>query len=200
MYSGLNHDWLERQLSSLLLCLLLLSPGFCLLMRLIWFRVTSRITIGLRITHFWLMKELRITEDEWWMSELVLSSSFCGDCLELWLTYKFLCSEWESQSYFMTGGLPPVSLSWCQAPWEPQPEIFFFQLNSYGNSAYVTSSLTRYGFVSYEDAWLFIKCTFCTYTMLLKIPTLALYRSPVSVQTLQSISYLRYVSYATTAA
>jgi hypothetical protein len=30
-------------------------------------------------------------------------------------------SKW---SYFTTGGLPPVSLSWRQAPWGPRPEIF----------------------------------------------------------------------------
>jgi hypothetical protein len=31
----------------------------------------------------------------------------------------------QSQSYFTTGGLRPISLSWCQAPWDPRPEIFF---------------------------------------------------------------------------
>jgi hypothetical protein len=48
----------------------------------------------------------------------------------------------RSQSYFTTGSLPPISSSWCQAPWDPRLE-FFFQLNSCGNSPYVTSSLTR---------------------------------------------------------
>jgi hypothetical protein len=30
----------------------------------------------------------------------------------------------QSQSYFTTGGLPPVSSSWRQAPWDSRPEIF----------------------------------------------------------------------------
>jgi hypothetical protein len=53
-----------------------------------------------------------------------------------------LQSQSQSQSYFTTGGLPPISSSWRQAPWESRPEIFF-QLNLCGNSRYVTSSLTR---------------------------------------------------------
>jgi hypothetical protein len=30
----------------------------------------------------------------------------------------------QGQSYFTTGGLPPISSSWCQAPWDSRPEIF----------------------------------------------------------------------------
>jgi hypothetical protein len=48
----------------------------------------------------------------------------------------------KSQSYFTTGGLSPISSSWCQAPSVSQPEIFF-QLNLCGQSPYVTSSLMR---------------------------------------------------------
>jgi hypothetical protein len=40
------------------------------------------------------------------------------------------------------------------------------QLNFWGNSPYV-SSLLHDGFVSYEYAWPFVKCTFRTYNMLL---------------------------------
>jgi hypothetical protein len=36
----------------------------------------------------------------------------------------------RSQSYFTTGGLPPISSSWHQAPWDPRPD-FFFRLNSW---------------------------------------------------------------------
>jgi hypothetical protein len=35
------------------------------------------------------------------------------------------CSQSQSQSYFATGGLPPVSSSWRQAPWEPWPVFLF---------------------------------------------------------------------------
>jgi hypothetical protein len=31
----------------------------------------------------------------------------------------------ESQSYFMSGGLLPVGLSWCRTPWGSRPEIWF---------------------------------------------------------------------------
>jgi hypothetical protein len=34
----------------------------------------------------------------------------------------------QSQSYFTAGGLPPISSSWCQAPWDSRSDIFF-QLN-----------------------------------------------------------------------
>jgi hypothetical protein len=48
----------------------------------------------------------------------------------------------QSQSYFTTGGLPPVSSPWCRVPWGSWPE-FFLQLNPCGYSSYVTYSLTR---------------------------------------------------------
>jgi hypothetical protein len=48
----------------------------------------------------------------------------------------------QSQSYFTTGGLPPINSSWRQAPWDSQPE-FFLQLNTCGHNRYVISSLTR---------------------------------------------------------
>jgi hypothetical protein len=44
-------------------------------------------------------------------------------------------------SYFMTGSLPPISLAWCQAPWDPRLESP--PLNTCGYNPYVTSSLTR---------------------------------------------------------
>jgi hypothetical protein len=47
-----------------------------------------------------------------------------------------------SQSYFTTGGMPPISSSWRRAPWDSWPE-FFSQLNTCGHSPYITSSLTR---------------------------------------------------------
>jgi hypothetical protein len=47
-------------------------------------------------------------------------------------------SEWE----LTTGGLPPVSSSWHQSPWDPRPD-FFFQLNTCGYRPYVTSSLAK---------------------------------------------------------
>jgi hypothetical protein len=51
-------------------------------------------------------------------------------------------SQGQSQSYFTTGGLPPISSSWVQTTWDPRPE-FFFSMSPCGHSPYVTSSLTR---------------------------------------------------------
>jgi hypothetical protein len=43
-------------------------------------------------------------------------------------------SESES-SYFTTCGLPSISSSWRQAPWDSRPQIFFLQLNPCGYSS-----------------------------------------------------------------
>jgi hypothetical protein len=51
-------------------------------------------------------------------------------------------SQSQSQSYFTTGSLPPISLSWRQAL-ETHDQQFFFQLNTCGHSPYVTSSRQR---------------------------------------------------------
>jgi hypothetical protein len=42
----------------------------------------------------------------------------------------------------MSGGLPPISSSWRQGPWDSRAANFF-QLNTCGYSPYVTSSLAR---------------------------------------------------------
>jgi hypothetical protein len=51
------------------------------------------------------------------------------------------------------------------------------------------------GFVSYEYAWPFVKCTYRIYSMLLKTLPFALYTSPLSVQAFQSRSCLSYLCY-----
>jgi hypothetical protein len=59
----------------------------------------------------------------------------------------FLCEGYlvqsQSQTYFTTGGLPPISSSRRQAPWDSRPVIFLPQLNTCVYSPYITSSLTR---------------------------------------------------------
>jgi hypothetical protein len=49
-----------------------------------------------------------------------------------WTYHSALCSlsycqllTYQSQSYYRTGGLPPIISSWRQAPWDSRPEIFF---------------------------------------------------------------------------
>jgi hypothetical protein len=94
----------------------------------------------------------------------------------------------QSQSYFTTGGLPPISSFWCQARWGSWPEIAS------------THPLKSGWFVSYEYALSSIKRMYHTHNMLLKILPFLLYTSPLSVPALQSRSGLSYLSYAMTAA
>jgi hypothetical protein len=49
----------------------------------------------------------------------------------------------QSQSYFTTGGLLPISSSWHRAPWDSRPEFISPHFNTCGHSPYITSSLTR---------------------------------------------------------
>jgi hypothetical protein len=63
--------------------------------------------------------------------------------LLLQLNWTELNCQRQSQSSFTTGGLPPISSSWRQAPGDSRPVIFIFQLNICGYSSCVTSSLTR---------------------------------------------------------
>jgi hypothetical protein len=69
-----------------------------------------------------------------------------------------------------------------------------------GHSPYVTSSLTRIWVCLLCIAWPFVKCTYRTYHMLLKIIPFALQTSPLSGQALQIRTCLSYVSYVITAA
>jgi hypothetical protein len=94
-----------------------------------------------------------------------------------------LSTDWsQSQSYFTTGGLLPISSSWRKAPSDPRPEIFFNWTLAVIHVVFMLHPLWREdGFVSYEYAWPFVKCTYRTYSMLLKILPFALYTSPLSV-------------------
>jgi hypothetical protein len=58
----------------------------------------------------------------------------------------------QSQCYFMTGSLPPVSLSWQQVPWASWPP-FFFNLNTCFHSPYVTPLWWEDGYVVYNCCW-----------------------------------------------
>jgi hypothetical protein len=51
-------------------------------------------------------------------SAVILRSEFHG-------THDHKLLQSQSQSYFMTGGLPPISSSWHQALRDPRPDIFF---------------------------------------------------------------------------
>jgi hypothetical protein len=76
----------------------------------------------------------------------------------------------------------------------------FFQLSPCSHNPYVTSSLTKGWVCLLWIDFVFFKCTYRTYNMLLKILPCALYTSPLSVPASQSRSCLPYVSYATTVA
>jgi hypothetical protein len=64
------------------------------------------------------------------------------------MTNVFSSQGSQSQSYFTTGGLRPISSSWGQTPLTLATSNFIFQLNTCGYSPYVTSSLTT-GLVSH---------------------------------------------------
>jgi hypothetical protein len=127
-----------------------------------------------------------------------------GSIFKFYLIWSSLRGSWlcthqcQSQSYFTTGGLPPISSSWSQTPWNPRPENSFFKwtLTAIGNFL----SDEKLGLSSYEYAWPSGKCTFRTCNMLLKIISFALHTVPLPVETLQRRSCLSYVSHATTAA
>jgi hypothetical protein len=61
-----------------------------------------------------------------------------------WLSWSQSQSQSQRHSYFTTGGLQPISSSWCQATWDSWPETFL-QLNPCGQSPYVTSSDKKMG-------------------------------------------------------
>jgi hypothetical protein len=74
------------------------------------------------------------------------------------------------------------------------------QLKPCGHSPYVTYSLTRGLVCLLWICFAFVKCTYRTYSMLLKILPCALYISSLSVQALQSRLYLACLSYLITVA
>jgi hypothetical protein len=78
--------------------------------------------------------------------------------------------------------------SWRQTPRDLRWE-FLFHLKPCGHSPYVTS-LTRKWICLVWIGFTFVKCTYRTYSVLLKILHCALYTSPLSVQALQSRSCL----------
>jgi hypothetical protein len=72
----------------------------------------------------------------------------------------------QTQSYFTTGGLPPISSSWRQAPWGPGTE--FFATDPCDNSPHVTSFLTGGWIYHLWIGFAFAKCTYRTYFIRLR--------------------------------
>jgi hypothetical protein len=86
--------------------------------------------------------------------------------LALWLTRTadLLSLRWrsgrtkermlsQSQSYFKTVSLPPISSSWRKASWDSRHSNFIFQLNTCGYSPYATSPWRDDGPVAYNCCW-----------------------------------------------
>jgi hypothetical protein len=124
----------------------------------------------------------------------LLTLLLAGNCLTpnpWWQLCLF--SAATVQSYFTTGDLLPISSSWHQAPWGSLPEDFSLQLNPCSQGPYVTSSLMRGWVCLLRICLAFVKCTYCTYSILLKFLPFALYTISLSVQALQSRSCLSYV-------
>jgi hypothetical protein len=116
--------------------------------------------------------------------KLILSSSAESRAELNWLPTASLqlqlsILDWlPIQSHFTTGGLPPISSSWCQAPWESRSE--FFQLNPCSHSPYVTSCLTGGWDCLLWIGLAFVKCMYRTYSMLLRIIPFSLCTSPLA--------------------
>jgi hypothetical protein len=72
-----------------------------------------------------------------------------------------------------------------QSLWDSRSRYFCLKLNSWGNSPYATSSLTK-RFISYGCVWPFGKRTYRTCNMLQKILLFVLQKSLMSVQALWS--------------
>jgi hypothetical protein len=98
-----------------------------------------------------------------------------------------LLSSSQSQSYFTTGGLPPISSSWRQAHWDSRPDIIF-QLNrcclcsshekiclSLMNMLGLSSSVRIAHIACYWKIFLLVK---------VKLFPFALYTNPLSIQAL----------------
>jgi hypothetical protein len=85
-----------------------------------------------------------------WIQEKPESGQWCA-CRESNLASSGLlyCSPFrspvqsQSQSYFTTGGLPPICSSWRQAPWDSRPVILFSNWTLAVIYPYVSWSLTR---------------------------------------------------------
>jgi hypothetical protein len=67
-------------------------------------------------------------------------------------------SQSQSQSCFTTGGLPPISLSWRQPPWDSRPVTFLFQLNTCGHSPRIYISQKQDGPVIPPDNGFPFRC------------------------------------------
>jgi hypothetical protein len=93
--------------------------------------------------------------NDWTASVLEFTHSFTKKLFTNWL-------YWLSK-------LPPISSSWRQASWDSRPEMFFFQRNPCGHSLYVTSSLMRRWVCLSWTCLAFVKCTYRTSSILLKI-------------------------------
>jgi hypothetical protein len=128
------------------------NPFFSSSFRSLNFRVVSDFEFGtychlfmaawLIITEVWagwfdlltisciISKWITITHNQLTVEDARFSFSFYGSFLS------------QSQGYFTTGGLPPISSFWRQSL-GAHDQRFFFPAELCGNSPYITSSLTR---------------------------------------------------------
>jgi hypothetical protein len=84
----------------------------------------------------------------------------------------------QSQSYFTTDGLQPISSSWHQAPWDSRPDFFFVTEPLRSWSLCNILSDERVG-LSLIKILAFVRSRYRIYSMLLKILPFALYKIPL---------------------
>jgi hypothetical protein len=103
----------------------------------------------------------------------------------------------QRQSYFTTCGLQPISSSWRQARWDSRPD-FVFSNWTLAVIVLMQHPLWREdGFVSYEYPWPFVRRTYRTYSILLKMSSFCTtHRSSLSTGfTEQIMPILRILCY-----
>jgi hypothetical protein len=88
-------------------------------------------------TPYWLVTLSQFTQCSNWLNPILAAISHQPTLLTAVSRLKIS----QSQSYFTTGGLPPINSSWHRAPWDSRPE-FFNQLSTCGHNPYIKLSLT----------------------------------------------------------
>jgi hypothetical protein len=66
-----------------------------------------------------------LTLHNWTVNLIIAPSILSHPCRTQLSTNWVSQSQSQSQGHFTSGGLPPISSSWRQAPWDPRPEFLF---------------------------------------------------------------------------
>jgi hypothetical protein len=150
-------------------------------------------------TVLWCIRSAYVVTHVLEFPDLLLAWSGCMSGHEYLLYYPF--KDWVRVRVTLRLDVYRQSVRLGAKPLEAHAwSLSISQLNSYGHNPCVTSSMTRRWVCLLWICLAFVKCTYRTYSMLLKILPFTIYTSSLSVQALQCRSCLSYLAYATTAA